>query len=337
MHKTIIVGGNIKDNKPSSIINKLSVNLKTHKIYNGILPNGIKGYELVLWFPDIPNEEAKDYPKKDSGATLILSKVMREDTTEFDAISRIFKCGANAVVCIYKDKPKTYRFLFLDALGNKWTNTNSIEHLVKTINKFHLWSKSQIRVSYKNVIDPIMQEDFEKEFIELNRIVANKVENSKGARYFGNISTRCMQMFPTSRSKIGGNCYIFSPRNSDKKKLTEKDSIMITPPLYYGNRKYSVDSPCQVEIYQRYLDINYMIHGHAYIKGATFTNHYYPCGDLRELSELFDKMDNGIRIINLVNHGFLLMAKDLDELKTIIHSSTFVNLKEMKVALGYKK
>jgi ribulose-5-phosphate 4-epimerase/fuculose-1-phosphate aldolase len=327
MKKIIIVGGSIADTKPSSIINMLAIKLKTHKLYNGILPASIAGNDLVLWFPDIPNEEPKQVPRKDRGATMIVSKVMRKGTTEMDAISRIFNFGANAVVCIYKDIPNRFRFVLIDALGNTWIDTTDVGCLVEAIKNFYSWTKGQVRTSYKNIIDPMMQEDFEKDFIELNRVVAEKVEGSKGTRYFGNISTRCMKMFPTSRSnKFGGNAFLFSPRNSNKKKLTKEDSVLITPPLYYGDRKYSVDAPCQVAIYQRYLNINYMIHGHAYLDEALFTGAYYPCGDLRELPHICKLLDEGHKAINLINHGFLLIGESIEELEKIVSSAKFFHL-----------
>lgn len=57
-----------------------------------------------------------------------------------------------------------------------------------------------------------------------------------------------------------------------------------------------------------------MIHGHAYIKRAETTNHYFPCGDLREIDAIMECFDNpdetDFFYLNLKNHGFLIGYND---------------------------
>jgi hypothetical protein len=107
--RPIIVGGNITKIKKSSIITMLAEDLENDiEVFNGILPKDISGYDLVLWMPEISNDQPKNYPVKDRGSVLILSKVIYEGRTEADAVSRIFSMHGNAVICIYKNESKNY-------------------------------------------------------------------------------------------------------------------------------------------------------------------------------------------------------------------------------------
>ena len=321
--KTIIVGGDIESGKPSSIINKIASNIQDAVCFNGNLPSSVSGYPVVIWTPDISNEHEKDYPVKDQGAVLICTKVIRDDRTEADAVSRIFAMHGNAVIAIYKDDPRQVRFRLIDALGNTWVNTTYIPELCETIGKFLEWTNGQERVSYSKSPDiGYVVDGLPQQLIDINTKLADKVENSLGSRYFGNFSTRCMKLFPSQR--ISNDSYLFSPRNTDKRRITTSDFVLVEPPHYYGDRKYSVDSPSQIAIYQQFPDINYMIHGHAFIDAATAlvpvgeTQHYFPCGDMREVEDVASVFETGIRIINLKNHGFLICTEDLDTMDSLV-------------------
>lgn len=327
--KPIIVSGNTRTGKASSVVDMLATYLPVKsKVFNGALPDSITGHDLVIWAPDIPNEQEKNYPVKDKGAVLICSKVIRGDRTEVDAVSRIFDMHGNAVIAIYKDNPKKMRFRLIDALGNTWIDTDKIELLADGITCFYHWSKGQIRMSFVEHADDQLPEDLElpTEFIDLNTKVADKVEGGLGARYFGNFSTRCMKLFPSMRLE---DCYLFSPRNVNKRRIGTKDFVLVKPPYYVGDRKYSVDAPCQVQLYQQFDDINLMIHGHAFINPPGFlqsvaeTKFYYPCGDLREVEEIAKVFRSGVRIINLKNHGFLLAAEDLEAMSKYVNELEF--------------
>lgn len=328
--KPIIVSGDIRTGKASSIVDMLATHLPVKsKVFNGVLPDSVDNHDLVIWAPDIPNEQEKNYPVKDKGAVLICSKVIREDRTEVDAISRIFDMHGNAVIAIYKDDPKKMRFRLIDALGNTWTDTDRIELLADGITDFYHWSKGQVRMSFVEHANDRLPADLElpPEFIKLNTKVADKVEGSLGSRYFGNFSTRCMKLFPSMRQTEG---YLFSPRNVDKRRIGPKDFVFVKSPYYVGDRKYSVDAPCQVQLYQQFDDINFMIHGHAFIIPPGFlqstaeTEHYYPCGDLREVEEIAKVFRTSIRIINLKNHGFLLATEDLETMAKYANRLEFI-------------
>ena len=336
--KTLIVGGDISAARSSNVINKLALSMVSQMdfldldICNGELPDDIKGYKLVLWFPHIDNHYAKTYPVKDRGSIMIISKVMRDGYTEATAVSRIFDFHANAVICIYKDKEDSYFFSLVDALGNTWCNTNNIAVLADTIKSFTRWSMGQIRMSYVKVHAPMSDISgkvrLEKDFIELNLDVADKVANSAGTRFFGNFSTRCASLFPSHRYMKGR--YVVSPRNLDKRQIGPMDAVPVEPPYYHGDRKPSVDTPVQIKLYEMFDHINYMIHGHAFIKGASYTQHYFPCGDLREVEGIAEILYRGKRAVNLKNHGFLLVGKDPEEIRRTLDVIEFQPLDILK-------
>lgn len=322
--KVCVVGGDIDTERPSGIIRKIYAEFSiAHDVtmFNGVLPKDITGFDLVLWFPNISNEKEKDYPKKDKGAVLICSKLMHDDVSEADAVSRIFNMQGNAVVTI-NSMGKSFAFKLVDALGNSWGNTNSINLLVGNIIDLFMWSKAQKRRSLIHCDDIVPPEiKLELRFININTLVADKVQSHLGARYFGNFSTRCMKLFPCKRD---GDAYLFSPRNIDKKRITQSDFVLTTDTYYWGERKPSVDAPVQIEIFKRFPDINYMIHGHATIPYIPETTEYYPCGSLLEVKEISTLFAGGLRAITLKNHGFLIAAETLDGLDYLANLCEFL-------------
>lgn len=339
-----MVGGNLETGRQSSIVQKLTCKLQNKAtlgshLYNGVIPNTTLDCDLIIWMPEISNEKPKDYPLKNKGACLICSKVIHGDRTEVDAISKIFDMRGNAVICIYDkntdDNLPFYTFKLIDALGNVWVETDNLDKLAFTIMKFYKWSKGQIRKSYykipilgaNDMIQSCLDIADRKEFIRLNTLLADKIENSLGSRYFGNFSTRCMKMFPSVKGR--DNRYLFSPRNTDKKRLTVDDFVLVRSPhhkresFYYGERKPSVDAPVQVKIYETFEGIKYIIHGHASIRHASTTKNYFPCGDLREYDEINNLLEAGICCINLKNHGFLIAAHSLPQMESLIREQNF--------------
>ena len=95
--------------------------------------------------------------------------------------------------------------------------------------------------------------------------------------------------------------------------------------IYIGDKKPSVDTPIQSFLYNNYKCINFLIHGHAYIEGAIFTDSYYPCGDIREFLELkqFISFHSTTFKINLKNHGFIIGSDTIENLETLINNSLF--------------
>ena len=102
--------------------------------------------------------------------------------------------------------------------------------------------------------------------------------------------------------------------------------VCVTSDLqYHGDKKPSVDTPVQIELYKHFPNINYMIHGHAFFKNAPTTEDYYPCGDLREVAsikELIPDSTSDFFAINLMNHGFLIAASSIQQLEEYLSDNT---------------
>jgi hypothetical protein len=351
-----IIGGtfsNITLGEESSVVNKLRTALLKHgdnsslknpegmfsgsTLINGGNLNFLRRIpellgDVTLWMPDIDNEMEKIYPVKKRSSILICSKVLREGRDLSDAVGRIFKMHGNAVIAITPVKDSKFSFTLLDALGNIWSDTDNIDQLAKDIIKFLDWMQEVERVGSVcehgeiNVVSPYDQYQKLKVFCDINTKVADKVENCNDTRYFGNCSTRCSQLFPTLRTDVHSRIHV-SRRNSNKLRLTPTDMLVAEvlddkgTVKYYGNTevKPSVDTPVQLQLYKLFPEINYMIHGHAYVDEAPFTEEYYPCGDLREVwGALRQIKDVGCGAVNLKNHGFLIYAKTIGALQNFI-------------------
>jgi len=321
----IVIAGGGADGKKSGVINKIKEAIcqeaDDYTVYNGSLPDSISGHDLVLWMPDISNDEEKNYPVKDKGAVLICSKVMREGYTRLDAVTRIFRMHGNAVIAIYKEPGYPFKFELIDALANIWYSGYDILDLCVSIMQLYKWTKDATRVSVPKAVEqkPVVLAPLD-DFIAINRKLAFKSAAQCGNRYFGNFSTRCTKLFPSHRDD---NVIVMSPRNVDKRTLTTDDMVQIVDGRYLGDRKPSVDAPVQMAVYEQVPDIRYMIHGHAYVKGVPMTNHYFPCGDMREVPETVELLKEGHTAINLRNHGFLLATKSLDDMAVLQETLDF--------------
>ena len=53
-----------------------------------------------------------------------------------------------------------------------------------------------------------------------------------------------------------------------------------------------MDTPVQVRLYKTIPHINYIVHGHVYVKGAPFTKEAIPCGALEEVDEIMELIYN---------------------------------------------
>ena len=300
-------------------INKINENINffSRENQNKLLCETIKRYE---------NEIEKNYPKKDTGAVLICSKVIHSERTEIDAITRIFKMNGNAVIALYPGE--VFRFKLIDAIGNVWYNGSDISELSNSIVSIYSWSKNATRMkTIKSDFDSFQKNGSLKnlkKLTDLNKIVAEKFEINCG-RFFGNSSTRCMKMFPSKRNSVG---IMVSKRNVDKKHLSVEDFVevlFVDDIVYYrGDSKPSVDTPIQVNLYKNHPEINYMIHGHSYLEGFPYTENYFPCGDLREFNETTDYIKNHTGGINLINHGFLIYSKTIQGLETLVNDLRFI-------------
>jgi ribulose-5-phosphate 4-epimerase/fuculose-1-phosphate aldolase len=330
-------------------------------------PFSVPCSDLIIWMPTIDNDEADVMPKKKQGSTLIVSKVMRGPsttitgniatttpaTTTMDAISRIFKFHANAVITIDASVPKQYTFTLIDALGNQWGNaTTDLTELTDNIHRFHEWTRKSVRrptIMANNTRQPEVET-----LIEVTKQLSQECTKVQG-RYFGNCSTRCQSLFPSTRTittdkttstpqpqraarattALGvEDVILVSKRNTDKTYLTSDDMVPVMfntlgNIVCFGNSKPSVDTPVQVRLYEVFPKHNFYIHGHAYIEDAPFTDNYYACGDTREASAIHkiimthSQLNTEAGAINLRNHGFFLYADTLANLQMLANSLKF--------------
>lgn len=327
--KTLVVGGKFDyegwyQQRSSKIIELLAKAIGANAVYNGgthkdLCNMNLSGYDLIIWAADVDNHIKKFYPKKDPGAVLIVTKVLRENRTQADALQRVFAMHGNAVITIDKEEELLFGFKLIDALNNSWGESRNIENLAEYITKFYEWSKGSQRIWSEQYVEPSLSE-----LIEINNQVADICEHSNVGRYFGNLSTRCMKMFPSLRQNQ--QMIWVSRRNVDKKRLTEKDMVLTWMENgiinYLGSNKPSIDTPIQIKLYKRFPSVNFMIHGHAHIAAAPTTKHYFPCGDLREVDEIVRLIEEDTRtnngIINLKNHGFLIYAETIERLQRLV-------------------
>ena len=313
---------------------KLAAELGVDSVINGgsvdRLPTDVTGHDLVVWMPDVPNDEEKAYPTKSQGSILVCSKVMRDGYTKAQAVARIFAMHGNAVIRIQAGT-RPFGFILTDALGNNWAMTTSIADLADGIRRLTDWTLGGKRVGARatdrarvHARSPIEAggEDLDR-LIACTRDLADRIENGIGSRYFGNVATRCQQLFP---GMAGGVGMLVSPRNSDKRRIEAADMAFALKGIEgveYHGKKPSVDAPVQLELFEARPDINFFVHGHAYVVGAPLTEHYYPCGDLREVPDILALMDGPRGIINLRNHGFLAFSDSIDALRDMTDGLSF--------------
>ena len=292
-------------------------------------------YDLVVWMPKIDNELPKHYPVKKTGAVLIVSKVMHEGVSKLDAVKRSFMMHGNAVICI-RDSEKFKTFELVDALGHQWSSDSGVQATCDAVQKLAEWTRGSIRVPTRSTgkISGIFHKPTEDmgvgPLLAMTRKLANAVETKMQERYFGNVSTRCTSLFPSTGHTLsclsgcpGITLAWVSARNTDKRFLSLDDMVLVETHGenldYYGARKPSVDTAVQMALYRQYPSIKYMIHGHAYVEGARTTDHYFPCGDLREVPEIsrvWQYKPGGA--VNLLHHGFLLAATSMDEMTHLV-------------------
>ena len=344
--KTLIIGNRFDNSVNDSFLNVSEIDI--FDIFDTLSIDIVnpKGYDLII-------SEHPIYPTiKEKGTVLIC---FGNDNVG-ESSSKVYKIKANAVIL---NKDEIYDLV--DALGNLWCRTSDLVELLNNIFKLYEWTKSSIRkeslksdsfIPYDVVNIPELVK-----FCDIIRNVSNKVENERGGRYFGNASTRCSKMFPSIRNKYNDNekwkhfqYILVSKRNISKEKIQPNDFVItqfgkssesVGKILYYGDNKPSVDTPGQIYLYQDYPNINFMIHGHAYINTEfliPYTNKYCSCGDVREVNQIekyVQHKDCDFFIINLINHGFIIGTDTLERMEKIVNDSNFIyrNIGEEKVKI----
>jgi len=109
-----------------------------------------------------------------------------------------------------------------------------------------------------------------------------------------------------------------SKRNIDKTIINSQGFVEVkdeeTIVKYFGDLKPSVDTPVQIKLFNRYQNVNYIVHGHVYVKDTMITSKNIPCGFIEEFDEIkkwFPDEKASNFAVNLKGHGCILLAKDL--------------------------
>ena len=348
--KILLVGGtwNEKGGMPSSIIKKMHKIMNVARVHNGgnyedlrkIIESTPK-YDYVFWFANVENNDlAKIRNVKDYNPKCMLITSKRNDNNKYDyeeLLQRALSQKANLCFEFSKVADKLFNIRVFDPLGCVWYDgtditlavqacLNRLEYLANVTRKPSISSTGNIEVEFNET---------DKKFLEIIKSSANTFHNlmclpDHVDRFVGNASlrfktpTRCMDGFPAIRKD---NLVLMSRRNVDKTGISEKDFVPCflnddENVEYFGENKPSVDSPVQLRVFREYPNIDYILHGHVYIKDAPFTSMPIPCGAVEEINEIIANVpkDTDFAVLNLKGHGCLIMtsAKNLDRMNDVI-------------------
>jgi len=291
-------------------------------------------FDALLWMPNIDNSEDKILPriKAQNRKLLLISskRCVETDYCESDVVGRLLKTRSNLGIMIEQQQLTPsgggrYNFKLLDPLGNIYCDTTNVETLC-----YALWKRVDFLLSLTRVSSTQVGERQELHiplnFLDIVRSYGERFTEYVNAvnpnRFLGNAATRCSYGFPAHRD---GSRVFVSRRNVDKQNITAEDFVEVDAQLgggivYWGNQKPSVDAPLQLLLFTRYAQINYMIHGHVYVKDAPMTEIKVPCGALEEFVEiyrLFPDPQATDFTVNLRGHGCLIMANQIDYLNQV--------------------
>ncbi len=359
-NKILFVGGtwNNDGGRPSKIVELFSKELKNIDLYNGgnykdlnnILESVIN-YDLVLWWPNIPNDLPKLKKVKEINYKIMLvsSKRNNNEYSFQELLQRSFESKSNLIIEFTKEE-NIYKMRLFDPLGNVWYYGTNIKEcskelttrleFIKSIKRESTISDEENKGALAWFFNDFKEEMYNsnikvktpinEEFISIIKeyaikLAMNTFQSTDVKRFLGNASLRCPKGFPSFRDKK----YIFvSKRNINKEFITINDFVPVYEKdnkIYYcGEHKPSVDSPIQVKLYKYLKNINYMIHSHCYLKDAPYTKTPLPCGAIDEVNEIISTIKENYKSlnkhfykINLIGHGSIIMSNKLEKLKDI--------------------
>lgn len=310
--QTIINGGNIK-------------------AIDNILQQ-IPDYTIVLWMPNISNDLDTKYINNikthNQHICLIASKVNNNRYNIQELLQRMLATKTNLLLELNTSEKVSARIL--DPLGNLYADSDNIDIISTTLASRIILLSQITRQQSKCIGDITNYTEPPAGFIKLinhyGESFHNLIHGHNPQRYLGNASFRCTRGFPSYRRN---NLIYVSRRNVDKRTISKDDFVPINPQSqilkpcwleYYGPHKPSVDAPIQRKLYNRYHNINYIIHGHTYIKDEPMTKTALPCGCEQEFSaitQIAQNLDANRIIVNLRGHGFIAMADNYNKLENL--------------------
>ena len=318
-------------------------------LHQEILP-AVTDFKVVLWFANVSNDEVKLRDVKAINPKCILITSKRNDDNKYtfaELISRALEIKANLTVEFSK-KDNKFNMMVFDPLGNTFYDGVEVEDMCSK-----LLSRTKELILFTRV--PTVQ-DTEHEAPEVPEetdffnfahscadIFHNLIRPAKGTeRFLGNMSFRCQNGFPSFRGE-DGIIYV-SRRNVDKSDINAASFVPTyldssNTVKYFGENKPSVDTPVQLRLYKYFPWANYMIHAHCYIDTTLMgpevlrlqTTKPIPCGAIEEVAEIVDtyikastvlwdhwhKEPPRLLAINLIGHGCILIAKDIEIFKEL--------------------
>ena len=344
----LIVGGTFDDNggKPSSVVNKVMTAMLEEsfdvKLYNGgafdqveSILEECKYFDYILWWANVPNDKPKLRNVKEVNPRAMLVTSKRNDDNKYSFAELINRAlGAKANLCVQFSKvDDMFTMMLFDPLGNSWYTGDSITKLCHAMAVKLRYLRSITRQGCVRAIgDGRIEVPDEREFFHIIRNYADTFHelikpDSTVTRFLGNSSFRCQRGFPSFRK----DDFIYVSRRNVDKRFIDRDAFVPvkleedTTLYYYGDSKPSVDTPIQARLYKLLPNINYMIHAHVYISGAPFTKSMVPCGGLEEVEEVMnaigDNTEEDFYAINLIGHGCIVMAKNVEQLKYLHYIS----------------
>ena len=338
-----LVGGRYDDagGKPSGYVKKLFealmlLNPKGSIFNGGYFQTGLPkpwldfdDDQTVIWMPDVPNDKQKivqEIKKKNPYMILVTSKNNLEGKYSIQELIARALINKSNLFIEFTRAPNGYKARLMDPLGNQFCDTTDINELAVNLMKRLIELNTFSRASSKWTTGYSRPEPDEK-FLGLVRKYADTfhelIHGTNTSRFLGNISFRCEGGFPSFKN---GNCIMVSKRNIDKRDIGKEGFVPVSRGagpheiFYGGESKPSVDSPIQVQLYQYYPNIRFMMHSHTYIRDAQFTDRIIPCGCMEEFFEivqLFPDRDIRRLYINLRGHGSLAMVDSVEGLENI--------------------
>lgn len=347
--KILIVGGtwNEKGGMPSSTIKNMKKIMNVANVHNGgdyyalrKIVQTTPNYDYVFWFANIEDERmanignVKDYAPK---CLLITSK--RNDNYKKrleDLLEYAITTKSNLFFEFSKQENKKFNIRVFDPLGCVWYYGTDLADAVKAcLSRLaflsNLTRKPTIHDPYTDKTIKIFNKDDVKFFgiIKESSNCFKKLMCSQGSctcktTLAFDEPTRCMYGFPGIRT---GNTVFLSKRIIGSNGITEDDYVPCflndDGSVRYGNEKPSIDAPVQLKLFKEYHNIDYILHGHVYIKDAPITEQVITCGTLETVDEILKYIDKNtdFAVLNLKGHGCIILSStaNLDKMKEVTY------------------
>jgi hypothetical protein len=271
-------------------------------------------FDVVLWFPNVVTDDQTKHVNnikvQNKECILVTSKNnMSQKYGLPDLVQKALTQRANLFMEIQKQEElgrQVFVARLLDPLGNMfcdWTEDFSVmaDAIVNRVEELSEYT----RVGSYNVSKGVV-------------LVPNKLPFFKFVR---DSASRCNDLVPGTKhvKRFIGNA---SFRDGDwiyvSKRNVDAVSAKSTEVRYYGPHKPSVDTPIHLRLYRMYPLVNYILHGHVYLKGFPTTEEAIPCGSLEEADKIFSFYNDPIYTalgLNLYGHGFIVLGSNVLLLK----------------------